>query len=164
MGRYQVIVGNIGTACDTDDLDEAHRAMATYRSFILAGEGRAADYVSLLEGDELLADWHASDGEGGLSWDALYVCDVVVQDPETGNDVELEVWKCRLTGGIMAIDASYLDQVREKVSNPYMPGGYIRVPEDQLPHERKPIHQSDSRRLRRIRCNPARGSDRAGDS
>ncbi len=42
-----------------------------------------------------------------------YVTSITVQDPDTGEDVELEVHKDPESGGIFAIDASFLDQVTD---------------------------------------------------
>ena len=41
---------------------------------------------------------------------ATYVKDIVIQDPDTGGDVSMTVFK-HLSGGLFALDASYLDQV-----------------------------------------------------
>ena len=47
---------------------------------------------------------------------AKYVKDIVIQDPDTGGDVEVTVFKHQ-NGGIIALDASYLDQVAEECSS-----------------------------------------------
>lgn len=39
-------------------------------------------------------------------------------DPDTDNDIALEIWKDGETGAIFAVEASYLDQV-EDMWNPY---------------------------------------------
>jgi len=44
---------------------------------------------------------------------ATYIKDIVIQDPDTGGDVEVTVFKHQ-NGGIFAIDASYIDQVAEE--------------------------------------------------
>ena len=42
--------------------------------------------------------------------EAKYVKVVIVQDPDTGGDVQLEVYKHE-NGGMFGIDSSYVDQV-----------------------------------------------------
>lgn len=44
---------------------------------------------------------------------------ITVIDPETRAEIELEVMKCPVTGGMMAVDTEYLEQVGETFSNPY---------------------------------------------
>ena len=46
---------------------------------------------------------------------ATYIKDIVIQDPDTGGDVEVTVFKHQ-NGGIIAFDASYLDQVAPECS------------------------------------------------
>jgi hypothetical protein len=41
---------------------------------------------------------------------AKYIKDIVIQDPDTGGDVEVTLFKHE-GGGIFGIDASYIDQV-----------------------------------------------------
>ena len=51
--RYQVIVGNIGTVCDTNCPIEANTAWGEYRRQSLSGYGRAAheDVTKLRDGE-----------------------------------------------------------------------------------------------------------------
>lgn len=42
--------------------------------------------------------------------EAKYIKDIVIQDPDTGGDVEVTLFK-HSGGGIFGIDASYIDQV-----------------------------------------------------
>ena len=51
---------------------------------------------------------------------AKYVTEITVKDPDTGNDVEMEVYKHE-NGGMFAIDSSYLDQNFEDGTNPTVP-------------------------------------------
>ena len=45
--------------------------------------------------------------------EAKYIKDIVIQDPDTGGDVEVTLFKHE-GGGIFGIDASYIDQVAEE--------------------------------------------------
>jgi hypothetical protein len=47
-----------------------------------------------------------------------FVKEVTVRDPETGSDVEVEIWKDNNTDGMFGIDSSYLDQIGEHY-NPF---------------------------------------------
>lgn len=42
-----------------------------------------------------------------------YIQEVFVTDPDSQGDVHLEVWKDNESGGIFAIDASFLEQLNE---------------------------------------------------
>lgn len=42
-----------------------------------------------------------------------FIKTVTVPDPDTDGDVEVEIWKDNTSGGIMGIDASFLDQCPE---------------------------------------------------
>jgi len=46
---------------------------------------------------------------------AKYVKDIVIQDPDTGGDVDVTIFKHQ-NGGIFGMDTSYLDQVAEECS------------------------------------------------
>ena len=61
---------------------------------------------------------------------ANYIKDIVIQDPDTGGDVSITLFKHE-NGGIFGIDSSYLDQVAEVSS-----GGHPMVPDpfDELEH------------------------------
>lgn len=48
----------------------------------------------------------------------VYIDELCVTDPDSGDDVHVEVWKCMDSGGIFAIDSSFLEQVGE-YSNPF---------------------------------------------
>lgn len=80
-----------------------------------------------------LSDWHRSmspsqdqDSLGPVM--AIHAGDVTVADPETGASIEMEVFKDPLSGGMVAVDASYLDQASESFNSPF---GYyaLRAPE-----------------------------------
>jgi len=53
---------------------------------------------------------------------AKYVKDIVIQDPDTGGDVDITIFKHE-GGGMFGIDSSYLDQVAPLCSggNPVIP-------------------------------------------
>ena len=51
---------------------------------------------------------------------AKFVKEITVQDPDTGGDVEMEVYKHQ-GGGMFAIDSSYLDQVHDDDTYPVVP-------------------------------------------
>jgi len=53
---------------------------------------------------------------------ANYIKDIVIQDPDTGGDVEVTLFKHQ-NGGIFGMDASYLEQVAEESTggNPVVP-------------------------------------------
>jgi len=48
-----------------------------------------------------------------MSRTAKYIKDIVIQDPDTGGDVEVTLFKHEC-GGIFGIDASWIDQVAEE--------------------------------------------------
>ena len=59
---------------------------------------------------------------------ANYVKDIVIQDPDTGGDVEVTIFKHQ-NGGMFGIDASYIDQVAPECSggNPVIPDPFDEV-------------------------------------
>jgi len=50
---------------------------------------------------------------------AKFVKEITVTDPDSGGDVEVELWKDPDTGGIFGVDSSFLDQVRDEVPCPF---------------------------------------------
>ena len=56
-----------------------------------------------------------------MAREAKYIKDIVIQDPDTGGDVEVTLFKHE-NGGIFAVDASWIDQVAEEdcLGNPMM--------------------------------------------
>lgn len=40
---------------------------------------------------------------------SIYVTEVTVIDPDTGGEVVVEIWKDSVSGGMMGVDASYLE-------------------------------------------------------
>ena len=62
---------------------------------------------------------------------ATYIKDIVIQDPDTGGDVDITIFKHQ-NGGIFALDASYLDQVAPECSsgNPVVPDPFGDLEDD----------------------------------
>jgi hypothetical protein len=54
--------------------------------------------------------------------------DVVVIDPDTGNEVDLCVYKDPQSGGMFAVDFSFVDQDTDVVPNPFIPGEVLVLP------------------------------------
>ena len=48
----------------------------------------------------------------------VFVKEVVVIDPDSKNEVELEVWKCKTSGMMIGMDSSYLDRVSNEIHHP----------------------------------------------
>lgn len=69
---------------------------------------------------------------------AIHFSVVEVTDPDTLGVVLLSVAKDPLTGGIFAIDETFLDQVSDIVSNPFAAGRVIHIPEDEEEPESDP--------------------------
>lgn len=62
MRKYQVIVGNVGTVCDTDCPIEANTAWGEYRRQSQAGAGRAAhENVTMLKSDKIVREYICQD-------------------------------------------------------------------------------------------------------
>jgi len=64
---------------------------------------------------------------------ASFITQIVVTDPDTGARVEMEVWKDPTSGGLFAIDASFLDDVTEEIPSPFNPHVSLHLWEDTLP-------------------------------
>jgi len=53
---------------------------------------------------------------------ARFAGDISVMDPETGDEVELVVFKDPISGGMFAIDFTYLDQIEpDSIPSPFDP-------------------------------------------
>ena len=63
---------------------------------------------------------------------ATFVKEITVIDPDSGGEVELEVWKDPSTGGIFALDASFLDQVKDIIRSPFDPSVALELSETEL--------------------------------
>ncbi len=66
------------------------------------------------------------------SVDARFITEITVRDPDTGDSVELEVWKDPVSGGLFALDATFLDQVAETIPSPFNPHSILRLREEVL--------------------------------
>jgi len=53
---------------------------------------------------------------------ARYVKSIEVTDPDTGAEVELEVYKDPESGAMFAIDSTFLEHVRQIIPSPFNPG------------------------------------------
>lgn len=47
--------------------------------------------------------------------EAIFIQEIKVIDPETKGEVEVEIWKDPVSGGIFGLDASFLEQITEQV-------------------------------------------------
>jgi hypothetical protein len=50
---------------------------------------------------------------------AIFIETITINDPDTNAPVELEVYKDEGSGGIFAIDSSYLEQVENEIPSPF---------------------------------------------
>ena len=64
-----------------------------------------------------------------------YIHELCVNDPDTDEPVHIEVWKDNNSGGVFAIEATYLDQIDE-FYNPF--NGECERVTDYLPAQSKP--------------------------
>jgi len=60
---------------------------------------------------------------------AKYVKTVKVTDPDTGNEVAIQIMKLE-TGGMVGLDESFLENTDEPVYSPYDVG--VQISEDEL--------------------------------
>jgi len=62
---------------------------------------------------------------------AHYIKDIVIQDPDTGGDVDVTIFKHQ-NGGIFGMDASYLDQAAHECSggSPVVPDPFGDLEDD----------------------------------
>jgi hypothetical protein len=58
---------------------------------------------------------------------------VIVRDPDSGLEVELEIRKDTVTGAMIGLDGSFLDQDVGRVCDPYNPGEELEIPDDEAP-------------------------------
>jgi hypothetical protein len=61
---------------------------------------------------------------------AIFVTQIMVKDPDSGGEVELEVWKDPSSGGLVAYDTSFMDQVDDRFESPYNKGIILESPDD----------------------------------
>ena len=65
---------------------------------------------------------------------AKFVKEITVQDPDTGGDVEMEVYKHQ-NGGMFAIDSSFLDQVHDDDTYPVIPDPFTGAGNEPAPSQ-----------------------------
>jgi hypothetical protein len=63
---------------------------------------------------------------------AKFVCCVNVTDPDTGNEVEIEIWKDPESDGLFGVDASFCDQVNHVVPSPFNEGTLLELPAEDI--------------------------------
>jgi len=59
-----------------------------------------------------------------------FVCHLAVKDPVSGMSVTLEVRRCTLSGALVGIDGSFLENTDEMVRNPYN-RGFLKIDDDE---------------------------------
>lgn len=60
-----------------------------------------------------------------------YIKSISVTDPDTRAEVEVEIWKLP-NGGIVGIDASFLDKVDDTICDPFNEGEKITLPQEEV--------------------------------
>jgi hypothetical protein len=74
-------------------------------------------------------------GQGLVRHPTVHVTTITVTDPETRNPVVVEIRKDLLTGAMVGIDGSYLEQDVGEVRDPYLPpfpgDGVLDIPDDE---------------------------------
>lgn len=63
----------------------------------------------------------------------VMVAHITVKDPDTGGDVEIEIRKDKVTGAMVGLDGSWLEQFDEPAADPYNPGQFLDIPDDEVP-------------------------------
>jgi len=58
-----------------------------------------------------------------------FVKAISVTDPDTGSNIELEIHKDPESGALLAIESSFLEQVREDIPSPYNSHSRLVLPE-----------------------------------
>ncbi len=64
---------------------------------------------------------------------ARFITQITITDPDTRAPVEMEVWKDPTSGGLFAIDASFLDAIAEEIPSPFNPHTSLHLREAALP-------------------------------
>jgi hypothetical protein len=70
--------------------------------------------------------------------EARFVTQITVTDPDSKGAVELEIWKDPTSGGLVGIDASFLDQMDDVMPNPFNLRTKLHLREEVLTPEGKP--------------------------
>jgi hypothetical protein len=61
---------------------------------------------------------------------AIYVSAVTVTDPDTGAEIDVEIYKDEASGAMFGLDSSFLDGDVGPVFSPYNKGQEITIPND----------------------------------
>ena len=61
--------------------------------------------------------------------EAIYVTEVTVTDPDSKQPVDLEVWKDPQSGGLLAVDASFVERVEGIILSPFNRGTVLHLSE-----------------------------------
>ena len=70
-----------------------------------------------------------------------YVSDVIVKDPDTGGDVDVEIWKDQTSGGMFGVDSSFIEQVRDvDIPSPFTANEFFDM-RDEADYQEPPILQ-----------------------
>ena len=72
---------------------------------------------------------------------AKYVKFIEVTDPDTGAEVELEVYKDPESGAMFAIDSTFLEQVHQIIPSPFNPGNDLLCEGGEQSMTRREIEQ-----------------------
>ena len=67
----------------------------------------------------------------------IHIASVTVLGPDTGGQVEVEIRKDQVTGAMVGIDGSYLEQDVGPVRDPYNPNTILVIPDDEPAGTRK---------------------------
>jgi hypothetical protein len=70
--------------------------------------------------------------------EARFVTQITVTDPDSKGGVELEIWKDPTSGGLVGIDASFLDHVDDAIPNPFNPSTKLQLREEVVIPEDEP--------------------------
>jgi len=50
---------------------------------------------------------------------SIYIEEYIVIDPDTGSDVHIEIYKDVESGGLFAIDSSFIEQISHEIPSPF---------------------------------------------
>lgn len=62
-----------------------------------------------------------------------FIKEITVRDPDSGGEVEVEIWKDPVSGGMFGVDTSFLDQVHDEVPSPFDRNVVFVLDEKQIP-------------------------------
>ena len=75
--------------------------------------------------------------------EAKYVTEIKADDPDTGGEVAMEVWKDPESGGMFAVDSSFLEQDTDEIPSPFNAGTILVLPDSVKPKRKRkdPLHR-----------------------